>query len=170
MAYKYFFTFFNIQVYPGDLLEPTYTDPDDPRRLLGRTEVERRECYIEQLKRTFLRGELHPFVQLVKRCLKNEPHERPIAEELVTSLEEMKAEIEGPYGDIAKADAVRQVVTMRALRKKETEVREKTAESAVKDTEIQQLQEDLEHEQVYLNDDECCDMDLMYMYVVTLPG
>ena len=142
------FTCVNTQVFPGDLLEPTYTDPDDPGRLLGRTEVERRECYIEQLKCTFLRGELHPFVRLVKRCLKNEPHERPTAKELVISLEDMKADIEGPYGNIARIDAVRQVVTMRALGKRETEVREKAAESAVKDAEIQQLQEELEHEQV----------------------
>ena len=117
---------------------------------MGRTEVERRECYIEQLKYTFLRGELHPFVQLMKRCLKNEPHERPTAEELVMSLEAMKADIEGPYGDITRIDAVRQVVTMRALGKRETEVREKTAESAVKDAEIQQLQEELEHIQVLM--------------------
>ena len=135
-------------MFPCNLLEPIYTDPDDPGKLLGRTEVERRECYIEQLKCTLLRGELHPYVQLMKRCLKNESHERPTAEELVTSLEEMKADIEGPYGDITKADAVTQVVTMRALRKRETEVREKTAESAIKDAVIQQLQEELEHKQV----------------------
>ena len=141
---------------------------------MGRTEVERRECYIEQLKRTFLRGELHPFVQLVKRCLKNEPHERPTAEELVTYLEKMKADTEGPYGDIARIDAVRQVVTMRALGKRETEVREMTTESEAKDSEIHQLQEELQHEQVLydinyiMSDDECCIMELMC--VVTLPG
>ena len=60
----------------------------------------------------------------------------------------MKADIEGPYGEIAKIDAVRQVVMMRALRKRDTEVREKSDESAAKDVEIQQLQEELEHEQV----------------------
>ena len=46
------------------------------------------------------------------------------------------------------SDAVRQVVIMRALRKRETEVREKTDESAAKDEEIHQLQQELDHEQV----------------------
>ena len=83
----------------------------------------------------------------MKRCLHNDPSERPTSEELVASLEEMKATIEGPYGDVARAAAVREVVTMRALRRREVEVREKTAESAGKDAEIQLLQE-LEQEQV----------------------
>ena len=37
---------------------------------------------------------------------------------------------------------------MRALKRRETEVREKSDESAAKDEEIQQLQQELEHEQV----------------------
>ena len=80
--------------------------------------------------------------------MKNNPSQRPTAEELVTSVVEMKADIEGPYGEVAKADAVRQVVMMRALRKRDTEVREKSDESAAKDVEIHRLQEELEHEQV----------------------
>ena len=61
----------------------------------------------------------------------------------------MKADIEGPYGEVARADAVRQVVTMRALKKREAEVRERTDESAAKDEEIHQLQQELECEQVH---------------------
>ena len=134
-----------IQVFPSDLLEPTYTYR---RKLLPRSEVKRRGQYIEQLNSEFPNNGQHQFVQLVTRCLQNEPHERPTTEELITSLEEMKAEIEGPYGDIAKADAVRQVVTMRALRRREIEVREKRDESSAKDVEIHKLQKKLEHEQV----------------------
>ena len=59
-------------------------------------------------------------------------------------MEEMKANIEGPYGDVEKIGAVREVVIMRALRKRDTEVREKTDESAAKDVEIHQLQQELE--------------------------
>ena len=88
-------------------------------------------------------------MQLVKRCLHNDPSERPTSEEVIAALEEMKAAIEGPYGDVSRAGAVREVVIMRALRKRELEVREKTAESARKDIEIHQLQQELEHEQVY---------------------
>ena len=118
---------------------------------MGRSEVERRQKYMEELEDNFFKREQHPFVQLVKRCLKNEPSDRPTAEEVMTSLEEMKADIEGPYGEVARADAVRQVVMMRALKKRETEVREKADESAAKDVEIHHLQQELEHEQVGKN-------------------
>ena len=136
-----------LQVFPGDLLEPTYINPEN-HQLIARSEVERREQYIGELEEKLPTGERHPFVQLVKMCLSNDQSERPTTEELITSLKEMKADIEGPYGDIARIDAVRQVVTIRALRKRETEVREKRDESSAKDVEIHQLHEELEHEQV----------------------
>ena len=123
-------------------------NPEDCHRLVACSEVERRRQYIGQLETKLPSGEHHPFVQLMKRCLHNEPSQRPTSEELITSLEEMKADIEGPYGEVARIDAVRQVVMMRALRKRETKVREKTDESAAKDEEIHQLQQELEHEQV----------------------
>ena len=113
--------------------------------------MERRGQYIQQLDYQLPRsrgGQEHPFLLLIKRCLENEPADRPTSEELVASLEEMTADIEGPYGDITRADAVREVVMKRALRRREVEVREKTAESAGKDVEIHQLQQELEHEQV----------------------
>ena len=67
--------------------------------------IERLDC---QLPKSDPNGQ-HPFVELVKRCLKNDPSDRPTAEEVIISLEEMKADIEGPYGEVARADAVRQV-------------------------------------------------------------
>ena len=123
-------------------------DPEDRHSLIARSEVERRERYIRQLEIKFPTGDQHPLVLLVKRCLHNDPSERPTSEEVVASLEEMKADIEGPYGEIAKADAVRQVVMMRALKRKEMKVKEKSDESAAKDEEIHQLQQELDHEQV----------------------
>ena len=138
----------DLQTFPGNLLEPTYMDPEDRHRLIARSEVERRRQYIGQLESKLPSGNHHPFVQLMKRCLHNDPSERPTSEELITSLEEMKTDIEGPYGEVARIDAVRQVVTTRALRKRETEVGEKTNESAAKDEEIHQLQQEMEHEQV----------------------
>ena len=139
-----------LQTFPGNLLEPTYMDPEDRHNLIARSEVERRMRYIQQLVNKLPSGDQHPLVLLVKRCLHNDPSERPTSEEVVASVEEMKADIEGPYGEIAKADAVRQVVMMRALKRRETEGREKSDESAAKDEEIQQLQQELDHEQVLI--------------------
>jgi hypothetical protein len=84
----------------------------------------------------------------VKCCLKNAASQRPTAEDVLRSLEEMKPAIDGPYGEVARADAVRQVVMIRAILGRETEVRRKTDESAAKDEEIHHLQQELEHEQV----------------------
>ena len=57
-----------MQVFPGDLLEPTYADPNDPEHLIARSEVDRRERFFEKLER-----EQHPCTQLIKHCLHNSP-------------------------------------------------------------------------------------------------
>ena len=134
-------------MFPGDLLEPTYSDPENQDNLLARSEIDRRQVYIDHLETTLPNGEHHPLVQLVKHCLKNTASQRPTAEDVQKFLEEMKATIEGLYGEVARADAVRQVVMMRTLKKGETEVRRKTDESAAKDEEIHQQQQELQLEQ-----------------------
>ena len=139
-----------MQSFPGNLLEPTYVDPNNRQQLLARSEVERRARYFEMLENKFPTGQHHPFVLLVKRCLHNDLLERPSAEDLRTALDEMKTSIDGPYGEVARLDAVRHVVMMKALIKRDTEVREKTDESEIKDVEIHRLQQELEHEQVLL--------------------
>ena len=58
-------------------------------------------------------------MQLVHRCLHNTPARRPSAEELLQQLEAVKAQIEGPYGQIVKVDMEK----VRALREKDTEIR-----------------------------------------------
>ena len=124
-------------MFPGDLLEHNYTDPDNPGRLLGRTEAERRQPYFDQLE-----GNAQ-LVELIKTCLHNDPSQRPTAEQLVTALEGMKCDIEGPCGKLATADAVRQVMTAMALKEKSEE---KLDELAAKEEEIQQLQRQVEVE------------------------
>ena len=63
----------------------------------------------------------------------------------------MKAAIEGPYGEFSKLDAVRQVAIMRAFRGRDEDVTAKTNELAIKEGEIQQLQQQLEQAQVHYN-------------------
>ena len=72
----------------------------------------------------------------MKDCLHNVPSRRPTAEQLVTSLEGMKGEVEGAYGELATVDAVRQVMTVKALKAKGDVLAEK-------DLEIQHLREQL---------------------------
>ena len=100
----------------------------------------RRQTYFDQLEDLLSapgRVRRH-LVQMIKGCLRNAPSQRPTAEQLVTVLEGMKGDIEGPCGELATMDAVRQVKIAKALKK------EKVDQLAAKDQEIQQLQHQLE--------------------------
>ena len=113
-----------MQVFPGSLLPHNYADPQNPDHILARSEVERRREYIQPLHGQL--GEEHPLAQLVHRCLHNTPARRPSAEELLQQLEAMRAQIEGPYGQIVnvnleKVKLLREKV--RALEEKDTEIR-----------------------------------------------
>ena len=129
------------QTFPGNLLQHTYPDPADPDQLVARSEVGRRERYFEQLEDLLSSPVKQVFIRLMKDCLRNAPSQRPTSEQLVTALEEMKADVEGDYGELATVDAVRQVKTMKVLKAKSID---KVNELAAKDEEIQQLQQQLE--------------------------
>ena len=73
---------------------------------------------------------------------------RPIAEQLCLVLDEIKEDIEGPYEEFSKLDAMRQVATAKALKKRESEVKKMTDELAAKDKDIQQLLHQLDSTQV----------------------
>ena len=126
-----------MQVFPGDLLQPNYTDPDNPDRLVGRSEVGRRKAYLDQLEDLLPGGIRAHLVQMIKNCLRNDPSQRPTAERLVTVLEGMKGAVEGPSGELATMDAARQVKTEMTMKKEKDRL-------AAKDQEIQQLQQQLE--------------------------
>ena len=127
-------------MFPGDLLESTYPDSDNPEIILGRSEVERRRRCIDLLEKEFRDGEHHPLIFMVKGCLQNAPSRRPTTEQLVTELEGMRADIEGPCGVVARADAARQVVMMKEILGRDSKLKEKINELTAKDVEIQRLQ------------------------------
>ena len=130
------------QVFPGDLLPYTYPDPDNPGRVCGRSEVERRMDYIQPLYEQL--GEQHPLLQLVCQCLHNEPAQRPSAEELLQQLKATRLQIERVYGSRQqmKVEMARlQEAMMSVFSLRETEVGEK-------DGEIERLRHDLQDIQV----------------------
>ena len=131
-----------MQVFPGDLLEPNHPDPNNPRQLVGRSEVDRRGNYFEYLERQLHQGSVgYPLVGVVKQSLENIPEERPTAEQLVRVLEGMKEDIEGPCGELATMDAERQVKTVMVLKKTRGN---EHGELVANKEEIQQLQQQLE--------------------------
>ena len=103
-----------MQRFPGSLLPCTFDQP--------RTEVQRREQYIELLEGLF--GVLSPnFVLLVKQCLQDIPDQRPSTDELLATLQRIKVEVEGKYGDPVKLDMVR-VRLAEELKTKDTRIEE----------------------------------------------
>ena len=123
-----------MQVFPGTLLPHTYPDPDNPGRLFGRSEVERRTDYIQSLREQL--GEEHPFLQLVCQCLHNTPAERPSSEELLQQLEAVRPQVKERHG--------RQQVKVEMAKLQVTVMSVLEAEVGEKDGEIERLQHDLQ--------------------------
>ncbi len=72
-------------------------DPHNPGRVIGRTEVERREVYMKKLENQLLKS--HPIlVEMVTNCLHNDPQTRPTAEQLLGRLQPIKKEMTLFYG------------------------------------------------------------------------
>ncbi len=106
-----------MQKFPDTLLTTTYFDSN--KKIQARTEVERREKYFESMES--LIGLLYPkLVQLVKQCLHNDPSERPISEDLLLRLQEIKAEIKSEI-HINISETMRLIDT---LKEKESRIEE----------------------------------------------
>ena len=69
--------------------------------------MERREQYIDLLESKIISTKHPDLVQLVKQCLNNVPNERPNTDQLLTTLQRMKVEVEGEYGVPFRLDMVR---------------------------------------------------------------
>ena len=74
------------QTFPKDLKPAAYHDPVT-RRIVGRSEIERREDYIIPMKVAL--GETHPLVQLTLICLEFLPEDRPSAVVMLRGLKEV---------------------------------------------------------------------------------
>ena len=85
------------QMFP-DPLAAAYMD--DSGRMVGRTELERRGNYMQEVRRQFREG--HPLVQMIQRCLKNRLRERPTIQQVMGWLEEARAEVEDGEYDVNK--------------------------------------------------------------------
>lgn len=91
-----------IQCFPTEIKPPTYFDYQGG--LLARTEVDRRRQYVDIMHSNL--GRDHCLVALIEHCLHNEPEERPSANRLVSELEWMLGEIEGPSRRTVSTDSV----------------------------------------------------------------
>ena len=96
---------FSIGVLAIFVLSQTFPDPlaaaymDDCGTMIGRTELERRDPYMHQLRRQFREG--HPLLQLIRNSLKNRITERQTIQAIIQCLDEARAEIHDGY-DISR--------------------------------------------------------------------
>ena len=73
---------------------------DSSRKMVGRTELERREKYMQEVTRQFQEG--HPFIRMIQRCLSNIIEERPSIQQVMGWLEEARAEVQDGEYDVNK--------------------------------------------------------------------
>ncbi len=74
------------QTFPKEIKPSTYRDPAT-RRIVGRSEIERREKYIVPMTADL--GETHPLVQLTLDCLEYDQEDRPSAVVVLRRLKEV---------------------------------------------------------------------------------
>ena len=73
---------------------------DSSRKIVGRTELERRAKYMQEVTRQFQEG--HPFIRMIQRCLNNRMRERPSIQQVMGWLEEARAEVQDGEYDVNK--------------------------------------------------------------------
>ncbi len=110
------------QTFPKDLKPATYRDPAT-RRIVGRSEIERREDYIIPMKAAL--GETHPLVQLTLACLEYDQEDRPSAAVVLRGLEEVGTTLPQNCTQ-TKLELIQQVAV------KDEEIQQVAAESMLK--------------------------------------
>ena len=85
--------------------KPTRVDPRNRKRVIGLTEVERREKYFQQV-----RGD-HPLVELIRGCLDNDPPQRPDAVRILGRLRQVISQSLPSCGN--KMELLNQTQTLR---------------------------------------------------------
>ena len=110
--------------FPCKLLTSTYPNPDNNTEVRGRTEVERREQYIQLLESKIILSRHPDLVHLVKECLHNVPRERPTTTDVLARLQGLKADVEGEYGGFALDMA--KVRLAKAVKSKDRRIEELT--------------------------------------------
>ncbi len=102
----------------------THSDPHNPGRVIGRTEVERREVYMKKLEDQLLKS--HPIlVEMVTNCLHNTPQTRPTAEQLLETLTPVQDAMENIHGgSLGRLINIVNVLHMKETKEKNKRIKE----------------------------------------------
>ena len=117
------------------------------RKMVGRTELERRGNYMQEVMKQFREG--HPLVQMIQRCLNNIIEERPTIQQVMGLLEEARAEVEDGEYDTNKLSLAQLLQSRNQENRSQREnIQQQQRENCslkeqndVKDAQIQSLEE-----------------------------
>ena len=87
-------------MFPISLLPHNYPDPNNSDNLQPRSEVERRDKYIDMLGMHVARSQ-QSLIDLVKLCLHNSPEKRPSSDILLDKLSTVREKVECIHGSSA---------------------------------------------------------------------
>ena len=94
------------QTFPCNLLAPNYRD--ERRRLVARSEVERRGQYMQMIYSQLREG--HPLLEMIERCL-DFPEDRPGIREVLGLLEQARGEERDDQMEMNKLELIRALHT-----------------------------------------------------------
>ncbi len=102
----------------------TCSDPHNPGRVIGRSEVERREVYMKMLEDQLLKS--YPIlVEMVTNCLHNTPQTRPTAEQLLETLTPVQDAMENTHGgSLGRTINIVNVLHMKETKEKNKRIKE----------------------------------------------
>ena len=108
--------------------KPTRVDPRNRKRVIGLTEVERREKYFQQVR------DDHPLVGLVHGCLDNDPPQRPDADRILGRLRQVISQSPPSSGN--KMELLNQMETLRNENRRFSEQLEQSQRECVQLREV----------------------------------
>jgi len=106
---------------PGDQVT---TDPNDPDKLIPKSEVQRREDYFRDM------GESHQLMDLTKHCLHNSPVKRPDDLTIIKVIEESKEMVPPTLNKIQLIEGMRELKEVTSRLKVQIATLEKQLETA----------------------------------------
>ena len=98
--------------------EPNRVSPDDPDQLIALNEAQRREEYLQQIRSD------PPLMELIQRCLKNNPSQRPNAEGILSQLQQAVSRLPPPPAE----NKLESAVLAKALRREKQGLSEQLEE------------------------------------------
>lgn len=111
-------------------MSSTYPDPENPRCILGRSEVERRGEYFKLLELDH--SCCYPdLITLIKQCLNNIPDHRPATEVVLTRLCRIRTEVEGEYGACMSKLDIAKIRLLKEMKFKDKKIKELTQQEVL---------------------------------------